>query len=83
MKEGAGLMPTTKGTRVKLKGGQISMVDGPFTESKEIVGGYALFETKTREEALQYAREFMEIHRKHWPEFEGECEMRPLEAEAQ
>ena len=81
--DGAGLMPTTKGTRIKLKNGQISVIDGPFTESKEIVGGYALMEVKSRDEALKYAREFMELHRKHWPEFEGECEMRPLEAEAQ
>ena len=83
MLDGAGLMPTTKGTRIKLTGGQISVIDGPFTESKEIVGGYALMKVATREEALKYAREFMELHRKHWPEFDGECEMRPLEAEAQ
>ena len=59
------------------------MTDGPFTESKEIVGGYALVDAKTREEALDLARKFMDIHRIHWPEFEGECEVRPLEAEAQ
>jgi hypothetical protein len=59
------------------------VIDGPFTESREIVGGYALMEVKSREEALKYAREFMELHRRFWPEFDGECEMRPLEAEAQ
>ena len=83
MVDGAGLMPTAKGTKIKLKSGQISVIDGPFTESKEIVGGYALMEVKSRDEALKYAREFMELHRRFWPEFEGECEMRPLEAEAQ
>ena len=83
MTEAAGLMPTSKGTRVQLRNGKITVTDGPFTESKEIVGGYALIKTKTREEALSLAQKFMEIHRVHWPEFEGECEMRPLEAEAQ
>ena len=81
--DGAGLQPTSAGTRVTLKGGTITVTDGPFTESKEIVGGYAMIEAKSREEALDLARRFMELHRTHWPEFEGECEMRPLEAEAQ
>ena len=80
---GAGLQPTSAGTRVKLKGGKISVVDGPFTESKEIVGGYAIIDAKSRDEALGLARRFMELHQKHWPTFEGECEMRPLEEEVQ
>jgi hypothetical protein len=78
---GAGLQPTAAGTRVALKGGQITITDGPFTESKEIVGGYAIIDAKSREEALDLARQFMELHRTHWPEFEGECEMRPFEQE--
>ena len=53
--------------------------DGPFTETKEIIGGYALVEVASREEAMKTARQFMELHRVHWPEFEGECEVRPLE----
>jgi len=77
--DGAGLQPTDAGTRIKLKAGRITTTDGPFTESKEIVGGYALMELKSREEALEYGRQFMELHRIHWPEFEGECEIRPLE----
>jgi hypothetical protein len=80
---GAGLQPTSAGTRVTLKGGKITVVDGPFTESKEIVGGYSIIDAKTREEALDLATRFMELHRTHWPAFEGECEMRPLEEEAQ
>jgi hypothetical protein len=52
-------------------------VVGPFTESKEIVGGYELIEARSKEHALEIAREFMEIHRVHWPEFEGESEVRP------
>jgi hypothetical protein len=81
--EGAGLQPTAAGTRVALRGGKITVTDGPFTESKEIVGGYAVIEAASREEALDLARRFMELHRTHWPTFEGECEVRPFEQEAQ
>jgi hypothetical protein len=80
---GAGLLPTAKGNKIKLRGGKITVIDGPFTESKEIVGGYALVDAASKDEALDFARRFMEIHRTHWPTFEGECEIRPLEAEAQ
>lgn len=80
---GAGLQPTSAGTRVRLSKGKITIMDGPFTESKEIVGGYSIIDAKTREEALDLARRFMELHLKHWPTFEGECEMRPFEEEVQ
>jgi hypothetical protein len=80
---GAGLQPSAAGTRVRLKGGTITVMDGPFTESKEIVGGYAIMDATSREEALTLARRFMELHLKHWPTFEGECEVRPFEEEAQ
>lgn len=80
---GAGLQPSSAGTRVRLKGGKITVIDGPFTESKELVGGYAIIDARSREEALALARRFMELHRKHWPAFEGECEVRPFEEEAQ
>jgi hypothetical protein len=75
----AGLKPTSVGKRVQLRGGKIKVQDGPFTESKEIVGGYAIMNLKSDKEALEAATEFMELHRVHWPEFEGECEVRPLE----
>jgi hypothetical protein len=77
--ETAGLQPTAKGFRVRLAQGAITVTDGPFAESKEIVGGYALVQANSRPEALSLARQFMEIHRVHWPAFEGECEVRPLE----
>jgi hypothetical protein len=80
---GAGLQPSSAGALVRLKGGKITVTDGPFAESKEIVGGYAIMDAGSREEALALARRFMELHRTHWPEFEGECEVRPFEEEAQ
>lgn len=79
LKDTAGLKATTEGIRVRLGGGKLQVTDGPFTETKEIVGGFALVEVKSKEEALRVARQFMELHRVHWPAFEGECEVRPLE----
>jgi hypothetical protein len=78
---GAGLQPSSAGTRIQLRQGRITATDGPFTETKEIVGGYAIMEAKTREEALALGHRFMELHRLHWPAFEGECEIRPFEEE--
>ena len=72
-----GLAPSAKGARVRQAGGKITVIDGPFTEAKEIVGGYAVFELPSREAAIESARIFMELHLKHWPEWEGETEVRP------
>ena len=77
--DGAGLKPLTKATRVRLAGGKIQVMDGPFAEAKEVVGGYALCECQSHEEAVELATKFMELHRTHWPEFEGESEVRPIE----
>jgi hypothetical protein len=79
LKDTAGLKPTAEGFRVRSSKNRLSVTDGPFTEAKEIVGGYAMIEVATREEALKMARDFMELHRLHWPAFEVECEVRPLE----
>ena len=79
LKDTAGLKPTAEGFRVRSSGNQLKVTDGPFTETKEIVGGYALVEVASREAALKFARQFMELHRVHWPAFEGECEVRALE----
>ena len=75
----AGLQPTSKGKRVRLARGKITVTDGPFAESREVIGGYALVESKSDEEALALANRFMDLHRIHWPVWEGECEVRPLE----
>jgi hypothetical protein len=73
-----GLAPTAQSTRVRLSGGQVRVIDGPFTEAKEIVGGYAEFELKSKEEAIEGAVRFMELHKKHWPGWEGETEVRQI-----
>ena len=79
LKDTAGLKPTSEGFRVRSSKNKLKVTDGPFTESKEIVGGYAMIDVPSREEAMRVAREFMDLHRVHWPEFEGECEVRPVE----
>ena len=79
LKDTAGLKPTKDAFRVRLSGGKLRVTDGPFTEAKEVIGGYAIIEAPSKEQALENARQFMELHRVHWPEFEGECEVRPME----
>ena len=73
-----GLAPTSMSTRVRISRGPLTTVDGPFTEAKEVVGGYAVFELKSKEEALEGAKRFMELHKKHWPGWEGETEIRQI-----
>lgn len=75
--DGGGLLPSKDGVRVRVAKGKITVLDGPFTETKEVVGGWAILEA-SREDALRIEREFMELHRKYWPEFEGEAELRPM-----
>jgi hypothetical protein len=74
----AGLARTAQGKEVRLKKGNITVTDGPFVETKEVVGGYALVEVESHERALEIATRFMDLHRIHWPQFEGACELRPL-----
>ena len=73
-----GLAPTAQGARVRLSNGKVSVTDGPFTEAKEIIGGYAQFEFASKQEAIDSAVQFMELHRKHWPGWEGETEVRQI-----
>ena len=55
----------------KLDGGEL-IVDGPYAEAKEAIGGYAIYEYDTAEEAVEAAKKFLELHRRHWPAWEGE-----------
>lgn len=73
-----GLLPSKDGVRVRLEKGQITVTDGPFSESKEVIGGWAILNCPTKAEAIRVATEFMELHRKYWPGFEGESEVRPM-----
>ncbi len=83
MKEGTlvdtgGLLPSRDGFRLRVADGELTMTDGPFIETKEVIGGWAIVNVASRAEAVRVATEFMELHRKHWPGFEGESEVRPM-----
>jgi len=72
----AGLRPTAEGVRVRLRGGKLSTTDGPFTETKEVIGGYAILEAKSMQEALELTQRFLRIHGEEW---DIECEVRQLD----
>jgi hypothetical protein len=71
----AGLTPAAQGTRVHYEGGQISVTDGPFTETKEVIGGYALMQAKDKAEALEWTKRFLRVHEEHWT---VTCELREV-----
>ena len=79
LKETSGLKASSEGRRMRLSGGKLTVTDGPFSESKEVVGGFAIVEVDSKAEALEIGRQFMELHRVHWPQFECESEIRPFE----
>jgi hypothetical protein len=72
----AGLRPTAEGTRVRLRRGLLSSVDGPFTETKEVIGGFAILEAESMEEAIELTKRFLRVHGDEW---DIECEVRQLD----
>jgi hypothetical protein len=76
--DNGGLMPAATGAEVRIKNGLLSVVDGPFVEAKEVIGGYAIFELPGKEEALGSAKEFMQLHKDLFPGWEGTCELRAI-----
>jgi hypothetical protein len=73
-----GLTPLSEGARIEVRRGKLKVHDGPFAETKEVIGGFAIFEFATREEALASAVNFMELHRLYAEGWEGVCEMRQI-----
>jgi len=73
-----GLTSTAMGARVRVSRGKVTVTDGPFTEAKEVIGGYAQFELKSKQEAVEAAVQYMELHKKYWPGWEGETEVRQM-----
>jgi hypothetical protein len=67
-----GCLPSALGARVRLANGKMTVTDGPFTESKELVAGFAILEARSKEHAVQLAREFLEVVGG------GECEIRQI-----
>jgi hypothetical protein len=67
-----GCMPSATGARIRLSNGKLSVTDGPFTESKEVIGGLALLQANSKEEALELVKQFLHTAG------DGECELRQL-----
>lgn len=76
--EQGGLMRTAAGARVRVTKGRIKITDGPFSESKEVIGGYAVYDVQSKEEVLEWTRRFMQIHIDNWPGWEGVSEVRQI-----
>ncbi|MET0447084.1 MAG: YciI family protein [Aeromicrobium sp.] len=73
-----GLAPVDGSVHVRVSGGKLTITDGPFAEAKEVIGGYAMYDVRSREEAVEYSRRFMQIHLDTWPEFEGTSVVRQV-----
>jgi len=78
MIDDGGLMPLDMGARITNARGKVSVIDGPFAETKEVVGGYAVFEVKDRDEAVELGVAFMQLHVDHMPGWDGVLEMREV-----
>ncbi|HET7746296.1 MAG TPA: YciI family protein [Vicinamibacteria bacterium] len=78
MQETGGPAATAVSHRVRVDGGRVRVLDGPFSEAKEVVGGYAIMNCRDRAEALEAARWLMQMHADHWPGWEGETEVRQI-----
>jgi len=76
--EAGGLAPTAISNRVRLAKGKVTLIDGPFAETREVVGGFAVFEVESKQEMIDATMKFMELHREHWPGWEGETEVRQV-----
>lgn len=74
----AGIGPTSSGALIRVAKGKVSVSNGPFDPGKEVAGGYAIFEAATQEEAVAFAKRFMDLHAKHWPDWQGVSEVRQL-----
>lgn len=74
---GGGLLPSSQGHKLRLSGGKITVIDGPFTETKEVIGGFAILNYPSHEEAIAGARRVAEIHAEHGIT-ELEIEIRPM-----
>jgi hypothetical protein len=73
-----GLMPAPLGKQLRLKSGKVVVMDGPFTETKEVIGGFAIFELPDMTAAEASARQFLALHQRYAPAWEGVCEIRQM-----
>ena len=74
----AGLRPSSEGVRIRSNHGKLSTTEGPFTETKEVIGGFAVLEAKSMQEAIALTERFLKVHGDEW---NLECEVRPFDGE--
>jgi hypothetical protein len=78
MVDAGGLYPASQSTEIRVAAGDLTVTDGPYSEVKEVVGGYSIIEVRSPEEAVAAARRVAEIHQEHWPTWEGAVEVRRI-----
>jgi hypothetical protein len=76
--DGGGFFGSKDTVEFRVSGGQLTVTDGPYTEAKEVVGGWAIIKLDNEEEARAEAEKTAELHRTYWPEWEGAIEMRRI-----
>jgi hypothetical protein len=77
--ESGGLLPSAAGAKVRVADGKLTVIDGPFSEAKELIGGFAILKAGSKTEAIEMGRSFMELHaRILGPSYEGELEIRQM-----
>lgn len=74
-----GLARSADAVRLRITRGKLTITDGPYAEAKEVIGGYAILEARSREDAIRIGTAFMKLHTDHWPEWEGESEIRQID----
>lgn len=73
-----GLLNSGKGARARLSKGKVTVTDGPFAEAKEVIGGFAIYDVPSLEEAKQWTRRFLDVHIEHFPGWDCEVEIREM-----
>ena len=73
-----GLAPIEKSAHIRVSGGNLTVTDGPFAEAKEVIGGFAMYDVGSPEEAIEYSRRFMQLHLDTWPGLEGTSVVRQV-----
>lgn len=76
--EQGGLMPIDFGATVQLADAEVTVIDGPYSEAKEWVGGYAVYDVATKQDAINWAVKFLDLHKRFWPGWEGTVEVRQI-----
>jgi hypothetical protein len=75
---GEGLLPTSHGAKVRYAGRERTVIDGPFAEAKEVIAGYAIIQVRSREEAIEWTRRFVQVDAPGRLGAESDCELRRI-----